>query len=112
METIIARQPLFNHNKRLFAYELLYRGTTSLSLEKIGGERATSSLLTSAILIEGLEKTSNNKPCFIKFTEELLTNNIVENYPKNKIIIEILEDLTPTPEILDAIGYADNLVSL
>ncbi|MFT5726867.1 MAG: c-di-GMP-related signal transduction protein [Desulforhopalus sp.] len=102
METIIARQPIFNHNKRLFAYELLYRGIKSLSLENIGGERATTSLLTSAFLTEGLEKISSNKPCFINFTEELLTGNIVENFPKNKIIIEILEDVTPTPEVIAA----------
>ena len=102
METIIARQPIFNHNKRLFAYELLYRGTKNLSLDNIGGERATTSLLTSAFLTEGLEKISGNKPCFINFTEELLTGNIVENFPKNKIIIEILEDVIPTPEVIAA----------
>lgn len=102
METIIARQPILNNNKRLFAYELLYRGTKTLSLDNIGGERATTSLLTSAFLTEGLEKISNNKPCFINFTEELLTGNIVENFPKTKIIIEILEDVTPTPEVIAA----------
>lgn len=102
METIIARQPIFNYNKRLFAYELLYRGTKSLSLDNIGGERATTSLLTSAFLTEGLERISNNKPCFINFTAELLTGNIVENFPKNKIVIEILEDVPPTPEVIAA----------
>jgi len=102
METIIARQPIFNHNKRLFAYELLYRGTESLSLENIGGERATTSLLTSAFLTEGLEKISSNKPCFINFAQKLLTSNIVENFPNNKIIIEILEDVSPTPEVIAA----------
>lgn len=102
METIIARQPIFNHSKRLFAYELLYRGTKSFSLKSIGGERATTSLLTSAFLTEGLEKISGNKPCFINFTEDLLTGNIVENFPKNKIIIEVLEDVNPTPEVIAA----------
>lgn len=105
METIIARQPIFNHNKRLFAYELLYRGTKNLSLDNIGGERATTSLLTGAFLTEGLEKISGNKPCFINFTEDLLTGNIVENFPKNKIIIEILEDVTPTAEVIAACKY-------
>lgn len=102
METIIARQPIFNFNKRLFAYELLYRGTKSRSLVNIGGERATTSLLSGAFLTEGLERISNNKPCFINFTEELLLSDIVENFPKNKIIIEILEDVQPTAEVINA----------
>ena len=102
METIIARQPIFNYNKRLFAYELLYRGTKDLSLANIGGERATTSLLTSAFLTEGVERISCNKPCFINFTEELLIGNIVENFPKTKVIIEILEDVNPTAEVIAA----------
>lgn len=102
MENIIARQPIFNFNKRLFAYELLYRGTHSLSLQKVGGERATTSLLSSAFLTEGIERISSNKPCFINFTEELLLGNVIENFPKTKIVIEILEDVPPTPEIIAA----------
>lgn len=102
METIIARQPIFNFNKRLFAYELLYRGTKNLSLDNIGGDRATTSLLTSAFLTEGIERISSNKPCFINFTEELLLGNIIENFSKSKIVIEILEDVAPTPEVIAA----------
>ena len=102
METIIARQPIFNFNRRLFAYELLYRGVKNLSLINIGGERATTSLLTGAFLTEGLQKISNNKPCFINFTEELLLTDIVGNFSKNKIIIEILEDVRPTDEVINA----------
>ena len=56
METLIARQPIFNAHKRLFAYELLYRGIEELSLLNVGGDRATTALLTSSFLTEGLEK--------------------------------------------------------
>ena len=102
METIIARQPIFNSERSLFAYELLYRGTKQMSLENVGGNRATTSLLTSSFLTEGLEKISSNKPCFINFTEELLLQDIAENFPKNLIIIEILEDVPPSSEIIAA----------
>ncbi len=102
METLIARQPIFNVHRRLFAYELLYRGTNSLSLDNMGGDRATSRLLTSSFLTEGLEEISGNKPCFINFTEELITKNIAENFPKNKIVIEILEDVEPSAAVIAA----------
>ncbi|HSL41000.1 MAG TPA: hypothetical protein VK857_11570, partial [Desulforhopalus sp.] len=108
METLIARQPIFNQHKRIYAYELLYRGADALSLAQVGGSRATSSLLTSSYLTEGLEKISNNKPCFINFTEELLLKDIAANFPNNKIVVEILEDVPPTPEVVAACRQLKN----
>ncbi len=102
METIIARQPIFNAKRHLFAYELLYRGDEALSLMNVGGDRATSSLLISSYLTEGLEKISGNKPCFVNFTEELLLENIAESFPNNNIVVEILEDVKPTDTVISA----------
>ena len=71
-----------------------------LSLANVGGNRATSSLLTSSFFTEGLEKISGNKPCFVNFTEELLLANIAESFPTDNIIVEILEDVEPTDKII------------
>ncbi|GAB6193078.1 EAL and HDOD domain-containing protein [Desulfocastanea catecholica] len=102
METIIARQPIFNEKRHLFAYELLYKGVNALSLADVGGNRATSSLITSSFLTEGLEKISGNKPCFVNFTEELLLENIVESFPIKSIVVQILEDVHPTDKVIIA----------
>ncbi|MGB3223355.1 MAG: HDOD domain-containing protein [Desulforhopalus sp.] len=93
----------FYQKRDLFAYELLYRGADLLSLAHVGGNRATSSLITSSFLTEGLEKISGNKPCFVNFTEDLLLlGNIVENFPNDKFVVEILEDVQPSKEVIDA----------
>jgi len=102
LETIIARQPIFNVKRHLFAYELLYRGADMLSLANVGGNRATGSLLTSSFFTEGLETISGNKPCFVNFTEELLLENIAVSFPINNIVVEILEDVRPTTEVIAA----------
>jgi c-di-GMP-related signal transduction protein len=102
LETIIARQPIFIAKRRLFAYELLYRGLDIKSLENVGGDRATGLVLTSSFLTEGLEKITSNKPCFVNFTEELLLKNIADSFPIDQIVIEILEDVPPTTEIIAA----------
>jgi EAL and modified HD-GYP domain-containing signal transduction protein len=109
METIIARQPIFNAQRNVFAYELLYRGADTLSLANVGGNRATSSLLTSSFLTEGLEKISGNKPCFVNFTEELLLENIAEGFSTKDIVIEILEDVQPTDKIITTCKGLKNL---
>lgn len=98
----IARQPIFNANKRLFAYELLFRQTLGLGLGELSGDRATTSLLSTTFLTEGIDKVAGNKPCFINFTKELLVRQIASSFPKDKLIIEILEDVPPTPEVLEA----------
>ncbi len=102
MELCIARQPILNFNKRLYAYELLYRGNEEWTLGNTEGNRATSSLLSSTFLTEGIEKITGSKPCFINFTEELLLKNIPAAFPKNRLVVEILEDVEPTPEVVEA----------
>lgn len=102
MYVYIARQPIFNAHKGVFAYELLFRQTLGLQLGTLSGDRATTSLLSSAFLTEGIEKISGNKPCFINFTENLLVKEIAHSFPTNKIVIEILEDVPPTPAVIAA----------
>ena len=100
MEMYIARQPIFNFSKRLHAYELLYRGAAHYSLGQISGDRATTSLLTTTFLTEGIEKVSSAKPCFINFTRDLLLKKVPLSFPKNRVVIEVLEDVPATLDII------------
>jgi c-di-GMP-related signal transduction protein len=100
MDLFIARQPIFSEGKRLFAYELLYRGTHKVSLNTISGNKATTSVLSSAFLTEGIEKISRAKPCFVNFTKDLLLQSMPFSFPRSQLVVEILEDVPPTPEIV------------
>jgi EAL and modified HD-GYP domain-containing signal transduction protein len=101
MDLFIARQPIFTVHKKLFAYELLYRGTKTSTLSNTSGNKATTSVLSSAFLTEGIEKISGLRPCFINFTRDLLLQNLPASFPKKLIVVEILEDVPPTPEIVE-----------
>ncbi len=74
MDQYIARQPILDIYQRLYAYELLYRGADHYTLDKVSGNKATTSLLSSAFLTQGIAQISDNKPCFINFTEDLISN--------------------------------------
>ena len=104
MDFFIARQPILTVHKKLHAYELLYRGYKDNTLADVSGNKATSSLLSSVFLTEGFGVISNSKPCFINFTEELLLKKIAYSFPKNQIVIEILEDVQPTPAVLEEVA--------
>lgn len=100
MDFLIARQPIFNSNQKLFAYELLFRGTEGHDIDQLEGDRATTSLLSATFLTEGIDRISGFKPCFINFTTELLLKKIPASFPSSKIVIEILEDVKPSAEVV------------
>lgn len=104
MDFFIARQPIFSVHRKLYAYELLYRGYTDYTLGDVSGNRATSSLLTSVFLTEGVGAISKTKPCFINFTTDLLLKKVAYSFPRNQIVVEILEDVEPTSEIIEAVA--------
>lgn len=103
MDFYIARQPILNINQKLFAYELLYRGYRDHELGRVSGDKATTSLLSSVFLNEGFSVISGSRPCFVNFTEELLLKKVAHSFPKNQIVIEILEDVQPTKGVVEAL---------
>ena len=98
----IARQPIFNVHKQLFAYELLFRQTLGLKLGELSGERATSSLLSTSFLTEDIDRIAGNHPCFVNFTADLLVRGLPGAFPSDRIIVEVLEDVQPSPEVIAA----------
>ncbi|MEE4164637.1 MAG: EAL domain-containing protein [Desulfocapsaceae bacterium] len=100
MEQYIARQPILNVHKKLFGYELLYVGAHDYTLSRVSGDRATSSVLSSTFLTADVTEISSNRPCFINFTQELLEKNIPASFPSSQIVVEILEDVTPTEKVI------------
>lgn len=100
MDVFVARQPIFNLKKEIYAYELLFRTGMSNAFPDIDGEVATTSLLSSSFFTIGIDKISGGKLAFVNFTEELLLKKYPEMFPSNKIMIEILEDIEPTDEVV------------
>lgn len=102
MDVFVARQPIFRANKKLFAYELLFRTGMSNAFPGIDGETATSSLLSSSFFTVGIERISGGKVVFINFTEELLVRGTPSMFPKEQVIVEVLEDVQPTSAVIAA----------
>lgn len=102
MNAFVARQPIFDTNKKIFAYELFFRDGMSNTFPDIDGETATSSLLSSSFFTTGIDHISNGKMVFINFTEDLLVRGIPSMFPEDKIVLEVLEDVAPTDAVIAA----------
>lgn len=102
MDVFVARQPIFDRKKKIYAYELLFRSGTVNGFPNIDGETATSSLLSSSFFTVGIDKVAAGKLVFINFTEDLLKNKTPHMFPPDKMVVEILEDVEPSVAIVDA----------
>jgi c-di-GMP-related signal transduction protein len=104
MEVYLARQPIFNRTKQLFGYELLFRDGFSNAFPQIDGDAASSKLLSNCFFCMGMEKISGGKKAFINFTEALLIRKIPLLFPRETIVVEILENILPTEAVILACG--------
>lgn len=102
MDVFVARQPIFNVHKRIHAYELLFRTGMANAFPDLDGETATSSLLSSSFFTIGIEQISGGNKVFINFTEDLLLHGVPTMFPAGKIMVEVLEDVNPTPEVTES----------
>jgi EAL and modified HD-GYP domain-containing signal transduction protein len=103
MELYIARQPVFDKNKAISGYELLHR-TSGLTNEytETDGEYASSQVITGAFLSFGLDSLTDGKQAYINFTTDLLTSGVASLLPKEQLVVEVLESIVPTREVLRA----------
>lgn len=100
MKTFTARQPIFNVNKEISAYEILYRNNNNNFFPTdVDGNKATSCILINSFLDTDIFELSNNKPVLINFSSVSLLKKLIDIMPFKKIYIEILENLHPTEEL-------------
>ncbi|WP_246041754.1 EAL and HDOD domain-containing protein [Robertmurraya kyonggiensis] len=100
MEVFVAKQPIFNREQEVYAYELLYRSSTENSFPDIDGDQATADVIINSYLNIGIEELSNGKPCFINFTEKLLQLRLPTFFTPREIVVEILESIEPSEELV------------
>ena len=102
-DVFLARQPIFDRNKAVYAYELLFRSGRMATAQFSDGNRATSQVIDTGLFTFGLERVTSGKPAFINFTRDLLLREWATLLPPGQTVIEILEEVAPEPEIIEAL---------
>lgn len=103
MEIYVARQPVFTAQREIFGYELLFRQGFENSFPDIDGCTATSQVLSNTFFSFELNEILGNRPGLINFTRNLIVKRTPLLFPKEHIIIEVLENIAPDPEVLNAL---------
>ncbi|GLX81966.1 EAL and HDOD domain-containing protein [Thalassotalea eurytherma] len=102
MELYLARQAILGRRKNLVAYELFFRDGPENFFPNIDAHEATSKLISRTHFNKGISEVSGGKLALINFSEESLLKRLPLLLPKHEIVIEILEDVTPSDEVYQA----------
>jgi c-di-GMP-related signal transduction protein len=97
----IARQPIFDAARNLFAYELLFRGSNVQHCVAPDPDAATISTIDFSLLL-GHNSLTDGLPAFVNCTRELLIDGTVTALPRDLCVLEILETVQPDAEVLSA----------
>ncbi|WP_428773603.1 EAL and HDOD domain-containing protein [Vibrio sp.] len=91
--TYVARQPIFNAKRQTLGYELLFRdGEHNGFPAHIESNRATYRLIVENFLSIGTNPALEASRCFINFPYQSLLRRLPFSLPKEKIVVEILEN--------------------
>ena len=102
MHIFLARQPIFDRDKNVIAYELLFRNGHDNVYDGVDGNEATMKVIANSFYEFEFKSVSDEKKVFINFTEKLITEEIATILPSNEVVIEILETIEPTDEVINA----------
>lgn len=103
---ILARQPIFDYNLRVFAYELLFRNSSTdfcANINADAADMATAKVINFAFLEIGMDRVLGDHTGFINLTRNFLLSDDPFPLAKEKVVLEILEDIEPDEEIIAAV---------
>lgn len=102
MESFIARQPIFDRGKNVVAYELLFRGGFENIFDCVDGTAATNQVMVDSLMLFGVRSLTGGKKAFVNVTRDVLVNDVVQMFPKDLIVPEILENIKEEEAVVAA----------
>jgi EAL and modified HD-GYP domain-containing signal transduction protein len=102
MDVFIARQPIFDTHEKVFGYELLFRSGLDNMFTHADPNQATSRVIADSFFLLNISELTGGKRAFINVTREVLLKEYLYLVPKDLIVVEILETVTPDPEVVAA----------
>lgn len=100
LDIFVGRQPIFDRDDRLVAYELLYRGNpldnaaTGVSTAWMSAATITRTLLSMG----GVERVADGKLAFVNVDRTVLLDGTTSVLDPARVVVEILETVACDPE--------------
>src|ERR1700722_9112852 len=103
MDVLVARQAIFDRDRRVYGYELLFRSHAGRNeFDGTEGGQATKHVLANSLLVIGLENLVGTKKAFVNFGRGPLLQGWHASLPRGSTVIEVLETVEPDAEVVEA----------
>jgi EAL and modified HD-GYP domain-containing signal transduction protein len=98
-EKFIARQPIFDKRQQVHAYELLFRSGPQNFFQ--ARSHATSGVIADALTLFDLQALTGPTRAFVNVDEMAIRLGAARLMPADRVVLEILETVKPTSEIIN-----------
>ena len=89
----MARQPIFDDDNKVYAYELLYRSNGKQnSYNGVNGDESTADVVTNAFFGLDVRDVIGSAKAFINFTGNLLKHGVPKMISSDILVVEVLEN--------------------
>jgi c-di-GMP phosphodiesterase len=95
----LARQPILGRNQHLVAYELLFRSADAPEANVVDHAAATAAVISHASQL-GMQRVVGERLAFVNVDDIVLMSDFVRFLPHDKVILEILETVRATPDLV------------
>lgn len=102
-DILIGRQQILDVDQNIHAYEILFRGGDFDLNQQEQASQATNQVISDTILEIGLNNLVGDAKAFINFTAANLLDKAALHLPKDRIVIEVLEDVRVDSQLIEAL---------
>ena len=102
MEIFVARQPIFDQQQQVYGYELLFRSSLDNVFSHPDPNQASAQVMTDGLSLLRMDTLTNQKKAFINIPHDILVDGYVTLLPQETTVVEILETVDPTPQVIAA----------
>ncbi|MGH9407401.1 MAG: EAL and HDOD domain-containing protein [Terriglobia bacterium] len=100
MSDFVARQPIFTTNESVYGYELLFRANLTDSFNGADGDMASRAVADHLMTLG--KSLTDGRLAFINSTTDFLVNDYAMLLPQRHTVVEILESVRPSREVIAA----------
>ncbi|GAA2648630.1 EAL and HDOD domain-containing protein [Paractinoplanes durhamensis] len=99
----VGRQPIFDVQGDVVAYELLFRGSMDAVAAGRQDTYATSTVMVNAFTEFGIREVAGDRLCFINLTREFLVGDIALPFGPEQVVLEVLETVQMDDQVVAGI---------
>lgn len=99
----IGRQPIYNRDGDVVAYELLFRGGADNIAASRRSLYATSEVIVNAFTEFGLEQIAGNRICFINLTRDFLVGDLPVPFEPGQAVLEVLGEIAIDDAVINGV---------